>query len=68
MKQRVELLLGKVGSASVSPERVGETRLLELLERLWTAEATDLLKELAKGAAGAGLTEEAAAARRRRTR
>jgi RNA polymerase sigma factor (sigma-70 family) len=62
VKQRVELLLGKLRTASASPEQVREARALELLEQLGTPEATDLLKALAKGAPEARLTNEAKAA------
>jgi hypothetical protein len=66
LKQRVELLLGKLRTASASPERVREARALELLERLDAPEAKELLSELARGAAGAWLTEEAKALLRRK--
>jgi WD40 repeat protein len=62
LKQRVELLLGKLRTVSASPDRLREVRALELLERLRTPQAAELLKELAKGAPGAPLTGEAAAA------
>jgi hypothetical protein len=51
--------------ASASPEHTREARALELLEHLRTPEATALPKELAKGAPGARLTEEARAALKR---
>jgi RNA polymerase sigma factor (sigma-70 family) len=66
VKQRVELILGKVPTASASPERICEARALELLEQLRTPEATSLLKELVKGAPDAWLTKEARAALKRR--
>jgi RNA polymerase sigma factor (sigma-70 family) len=65
LKQRAESLLAKQRAASASPEQVREARALELLEHLGTPEATALLKELAKGADGAWLTEEAKAALKR---
>jgi RNA polymerase sigma factor (sigma-70 family) len=65
LRQRVELLLGKLRTASASPERTRESRALELLEQLGTPEAMALLKELAKGPAGTWLTEEARAALKR---
>ncbi|HKI36604.1 MAG TPA: sigma-70 family RNA polymerase sigma factor [Gemmataceae bacterium] len=68
LKQRVELLLGKLQTASASPERTGESRALELLEQLRTPEATALLKELAKGDPDAWLTKEATAALKRAAR
>ncbi|HZT82619.1 MAG TPA: hypothetical protein VFA26_20485, partial [Gemmataceae bacterium] len=62
LKQRVELLLGKLQTASTSPRRLLESRALELLERLRAPEAKELLKELAAGDADAWLTREAKAA------
>jgi RNA polymerase sigma factor (sigma-70 family) len=66
VKQRVELLLGKLRTAAASPEQTRELQELELLEQLRTPEAAALLKELAGGAADARLTKEAKAALRRR--
>jgi hypothetical protein len=63
VKQRVGSLLDKLRSAG--PEKVRDSRAVELLEHLGTAEAKDFLKELAGGAGGAWLTEEAKAAVRR---
>jgi WD40 repeat protein len=68
MKQRIELLLGKLRMATASPDRLREARALELLEQLGTPQAVELLKELSKGAAGARLTEEATAAVKRAAR
>jgi RNA polymerase sigma factor (sigma-70 family) len=65
VKQRVELLLGKLRATSASPDHAREARAMELLVQVEAAEATDLLKELAKGAPGAWLTEEARAALKR---
>jgi RNA polymerase sigma factor (sigma-70 family) len=59
MKQRVELLLGKLQTASASPERTHESRALELLEQLRTPEAREQLRELSRGDPDAGLTREA---------
>ena len=58
MKRRIQLLLEKAQTAAPA-ERVRESRALELLEHLTTPEAKGFLKELAKGADGAWLTEEA---------
>jgi RNA polymerase sigma factor (sigma-70 family) len=68
VKQRVELVLGKLPAASASLERIGESRALELLEQLRTPEAMALLKELARGDADAWLTREAKAALNRLSR
>jgi len=65
LKQRIELLLGKLRTASASAGHVREARALELLEHLGTPEAADLLKELAKGPPEAWLTKEAKAALKR---
>jgi hypothetical protein len=65
VKQRINSLLEKLTTTPVSAEQARESRALELLERLETAEARDFLKELAKGGEGARLTEEAKAAVRR---
>jgi RNA polymerase sigma factor (sigma-70 family) len=65
MKQRIGSLQEKLNAAPVSPEQVRQSRALELLERLETAEARDFLNELAKGGEGARLTEQAKAAVRR---
>ena len=66
VKQRAELLLGKLRTAAASLENTRESRALELLERLDTPEATALLKELAAGEADARLTREAKAVLKRR--
>jgi hypothetical protein len=47
------------------PEQLRTARAVEALEWMATPEAGRLLGELARGAAGAGLTREAAAARDR---
>jgi RNA polymerase sigma factor (sigma-70 family) len=63
LKQRAELLLGKLQTASA--EWTSESRALELLEQLRTPEAKELLRELARGDADAWLTKEAGVALRR---
>jgi WD40 repeat protein len=63
VKQRIRVLLEKL--QAWSPEQIRSTRALELLEHLDTTEAKDFLRELAKGADSAWLTEEAKAAVRR---
>jgi hypothetical protein len=56
-KNLLERLDGPVGS----PEDLRMIRAVEVLERIGTPEARDLLARLAKGAAGARLTTEASA-------
>jgi RNA polymerase sigma factor (sigma-70 family) len=63
LKRAVEALLAAVREAT--PEQVRESRRLELLERLGTPEARELLRKLAKGNPDARLTKEAAAALKR---
>jgi WD40 repeat protein len=59
VKQRLGLLLEKMRYAPASAEQVAESRALELLEHLDAPEAKGLLRELAEGADGAWLTNEA---------
>jgi RNA polymerase sigma factor (sigma-70 family) len=65
VKQRLGLLLEKSRTAPVSPEQRAESRALELLEHLDAPEAKGLLRELARGADGAWLTNEAKAVLKR---
>jgi WD40 repeat protein len=60
--RRVAELLAKLKAGAVSGEGLREARALEVLEGLGTPEAKKLLEELAKGAGGAGLTQQAKAA------
>jgi RNA polymerase sigma factor (sigma-70 family) len=60
LRQRLQRLL----ESGPSPDR-RQSRALELLEVMATPEARRLLEELAKGAPGAGLTEEAKASLQR---
>jgi WD40 repeat protein len=60
--RRVTELLTKIKEGAVSGEGLREARALEVLEGLGTPEAKKLLEDLAKGSAGAGLTQEAKAA------
>jgi hypothetical protein len=59
LRQRVQHLLDRPRSAEPSPDRLRQSRALELLERMDTPEARRLLEELAKGAPGAELTRDA---------
>jgi len=65
--QRVERLLGKLGGAVVEPDILRTLRAIEILEGIGTAEARQVLKQLAAGTAGAPQTREARAALERRT-
>jgi WD40 repeat protein len=58
-RKRVEKLLAKLGSALPSGEPLRTWRALEVLERIGTKEARQLLSPLTKGAADAQLTREA---------
>jgi hypothetical protein len=63
--RRVERLLEDLKSHPVSGETLRGLWVVEYLERQATPEARELLTPLAKGAAGAWVTEEAKAALRR---
>jgi WD40 repeat protein len=60
VRQRIERLLGKRGG-----ERLRYVRALEVLEIIGAAQAGPLLKRLAQGASGAGLSREAKASLQR---
>jgi RNA polymerase sigma factor (sigma-70 family) len=64
-RQRVEDILSKRGLAESDPDRLRALRCVEVLERSGSAEVRDVLGGLAKGAPGARLTRESAAALRR---
>jgi hypothetical protein len=65
-RRRVEIILGELGGADgASGERLRFLRAIEVLERIANSEARDLLRQLAGGASGAWLTEEARGALRR---
>jgi WD40 repeat protein len=59
---RLRRLLEKLNKDLLSPGRIRPTRALEVLERIRTPEARDLLRKLARGAPHAWLTREARAA------
>jgi RNA polymerase sigma factor (sigma-70 family) len=61
-KQRLERLLDRLDSGELAPDGLREVRAVEVLEEMGTAEARQLLTEVAHGAPGARLTREAAAA------
>jgi len=64
-KQRIDEVLARRKLIESDPERLRLLRCVEVLERLGSSEARSLLGELAKGAAGARLTQEAQSAIRR---
>jgi WD40 repeat protein len=57
-KRRLEELVEELKTCPPDPEVVRPTRALEVLERIGTPEAKQLLEELAKGAAEAQLTQD----------
>jgi hypothetical protein len=63
VRRRVQQLLERL--ANLSPERLRLVRAVEALEHAGTLEARQVLRTLARGAAEARLTQEAAAAVRR---
>ena len=65
VRRRVEELLGRLDEPLTDPEVLRAVRAVEALERMGTAEARRLLRELAKEAPGARLTEEARSSLRR---
>ena len=66
VRRRIDELLGRLKPGqTLSAEDLRRLRTVEVLEDLGTPEAKQLLEELAKGAPGAALTRDAAAALRR---
>jgi len=66
-KERIERLLDLLKGKGPNLEAVRPTRALELLERVGTPEAKQVLEELAKGDPDAPLTREARATLQRLT-
>jgi WD40 repeat protein len=64
-QRRLEALREKLDGAAPAPQVLRALRAVEVLERIGTPEARQVLEALAKGAAGHRLTEEAAASVRR---
>ena len=62
VRQRLEQLLAKLHGAAPTPGQVRALRAVEMLEAIHNAEAQQVLRALAKGVLGAGLTNEARAA------
>jgi WD40 repeat protein len=61
-RQRVEAILREVLSGALTPDRLRQVRAVEVLERIGTPEAKQLLHTLTKGADGDRQTREARAA------
>lgn len=62
LRLRARAFLDEFDAKEQSPQRLRQIRAIELLEGIGTRAASELLSELAKGAAGVPLTLEAAAA------
>jgi hypothetical protein len=67
LRRRVEALLAPLDDPVRGKERLRTVRALEVLERIGSSEARDLLQSLAEGAPGAWLTRQAQAAVKRLT-
>jgi hypothetical protein len=67
-KRRIERLLVRLAEPAVlSGKPLQIVRAVQVLEGIGNGDANQLLDDLARGAAGARITEEAAAALRRRS-
>ncbi len=62
VRQRLEKLLAKLDHPVPSGEKLRTWRVIEALEMIGTAEARDILKQIAGGAPEASVTQEAKAA------
>jgi Tol biopolymer transport system component len=62
VKQRLERLLERLERTTIPPEELLAIQAVEVLERVGSAEAKDVLRGLAKGDESARLTQEAKAA------
>ena len=65
VRRRAEKFLDRFDPPTPSPDRLRQLRAVELLEGIATPAVRDVLSELAKGAAEAPLSREAAAAQER---
>lgn len=65
VRRRANALLHKLQVRVLPPERLRQDRAVGVLEQVGTADARQLLRDLARGASGAGLTEAAQAALQR---
>jgi hypothetical protein len=68
MRRRAEELLQRLEQDDPPPERLRALRSITVLERIGTPDAREVLLSLSKGAAGAGITQEAADALERLAR
>jgi hypothetical protein len=67
-RRRIERLLNLLKTPLVSPNKVRELRAVEVLERIDTPEARQVLHVLSHGATGARLTDDAKASLERLTK
>jgi WD40 repeat protein len=68
VRRRLEQLLRRLDGDALSPEQLRQYRAVTLLERAGTPEARHLLEDLARGALGARLTQDARASLQRLAR
>ena len=68
VRRRVVVLLKKLEGAKPSPKTIRTLRAVEVLEKIGTEPARQLLQKLAAGAPAARVTREAAAAAKRLTK
>jgi hypothetical protein len=68
VQRRVQGILEKLAGTSMSPARLRELRVVEVLEQIGSADARAILSSLAGGASEARLTLDARAALRRLSR
>jgi WD40 repeat protein len=68
LRRRVEQILAKINAPIADADTLRKLRAVELLERLGTRQACQLLTELTRGAAEARITREAQASLQRLTR
>jgi len=62
MRRRLETLLDEFTGSNLAPEQIRTVRAIEVLEKIGSAEARQMLERLAKGAAGSLTTRHAQAA------
>ncbi len=61
LRRRIESLLGRLNYPLTAPKTIRELRAVEVLEHIGTAQARQVLRKLAEGAAGSRLTDAAKA-------
>jgi hypothetical protein len=59
VSKRLEKLIARVQESDLPPNQLRVLRAVEVLESIGTTEARQVFAEMARGAAGARLTEEA---------